>query len=114
MTRIKGGLLHAKRRRGILKHTKGFRWGRKSKIKLAKVAKMKAGAYAFMDRKVKKRVNRGVWNIRINAAVREFGLSYSKLIGALKKNNVTLDRKILALLAEKHGAVFAKVVEAVK
>ena len=75
---------------------------------------MKAGAYAFMDRKVKKRVNRGVWNIRINAAVREFGLSYSKLIGALKKNNVTLDRKILALLAEKHGAVFAKVVETIK
>jgi len=114
MTRIKGGLLHAKRRRGILKHTKGFRWGRKSKIKLAKVAKMKAGAYAFMDRKVKKRVNRGIWNIRINAAVREFGLSYSKLINALKKNNVALDRKILALLAEKHSAVFAKVVEAVK
>ena len=114
MTRIKGGMLHAKRRRGILKHTKGYRWGRKSKIKLAKVAKMKAGAYAFMDRKVKKRTNRGIWNIRINAAVREFGLSYSRLIDALKKNNVTLDRKILATLAEKHSTMFAKVVEAVK
>ncbi len=114
MTRIKGGMLHAKRRRGILKHTKGYRWGRKSKIKLAKVAKMKAGAYAFMDRKVKKRTNRGLWNIRINAAVREFGLSYSRLIDALKKNNVALDRKILATLAEKHSTMFAKVVEAVK
>lgn len=114
MTRIKGGLLHAKRRRGILKHTRGFRWGRKSKIKLAKPAKMKAGQYAFMDRKVKKRLNRGLWNIKINAAVRELGLSYSRLIDALKKNNVALDRKILAQLAEKHGAIFAKVVEAVK
>ena len=114
MTRIKGGLLHSKRRRGILKHTKGYRWGRKSKIKVAKVAKMKAGQYAFVDRRKKKRTNRGLWNIRINAAVREFGLSYSKLINALKKNNVALDRKILAELAENHGAVFAKVVEAVK
>lgn len=114
MTRVKGGLLHSKRRRGILKHTRGFRWGRKSKIKVAKTAKMKAGQYAFMDRRIKKRTNRGVWNIRINAAVREFGLSYSKLIDALKKNNVALDRKILADLAENHSAVFAKVVEAVK
>lgn len=107
-------MLHAKRRRGILKHTKGFRWGRKSKIKLAKVAKMKAGQYAFADRKVKKRINRGLWNIRINAAVREYGLSFSKLMGALKKKNIALDRKILSQLAEKHKAIFAKVVEAVK
>jgi large subunit ribosomal protein L20 len=114
MTRVKGGMLHAKRRRGILKHTKGFRWGRKSKIKLAKVAKMKAGQYAFADRKVKKRINRGLWNIRINAAVREYGLSFSKLMGALKKKNIALDRKILSQLAEKHKTIFAKVVEAVK
>jgi large subunit ribosomal protein L20 len=114
MTRVKGGLLHAKRRRGILKHTRGFRWGRKSKIKVAKPAKMKAGQYAFEDRRQKKRTNRGLWNVRINAAVREFGLSYSKLIGALKKNNIALDRKVLAELAENHSAVFAKVVEAVK
>jgi len=114
MTRVKGGLLHAKRRRGILKHTRGFRWGRKSKIKVAKPAKMKAGQYAFEDRRQKKRTNRGLWNVRINAAVREFGLSYSKLIGALKKNNIALDRKVLAELAENNSAVFAKVVEAVK
>jgi large subunit ribosomal protein L20 len=114
MTRVKGGMLHAKRRRGIVKYTKGFRWGRKSKIKLAKVAKMKAGNYAFADRKVKKRTNRGVWNIRINAAVREYGLSFSKLMGALKKKEIGLDRKILATLAQHHKAIFAKVVEAVK
>lgn len=114
MTRIKGGLLHAKRRRGILKHTKGFRWGRKSKIKLAKPAKMKAGQYAFNDRKIKKRTNRNMWNIRINAAVREFGLSYSRFIEALKKADVAIDRKVLAELAQHHKAIFTKVVETVK
>lgn len=114
MTRIKGGLLHAKRRRGILKHTKGYRWGRKSKIKLAKTAKFKAGQYAFDSRKTKKRLNRGFWNIRINAAARELGLSYSKLIGALKKKNILLDRKILSILAAEHPKTFAKVVEATK
>lgn len=114
MTRIKGGLLHAKRRRGILKHTKGYRWGRKSKIKVAKVAKFKAGQHAFASRRTKKRLNRGFWNIRINAAVRESGLSYSKFIGALKKKNIALDRKILSILAAEHPKMFAKVVEAVK
>lgn len=114
MTRIKGGLLHAKRRRGILKHTKGFRWGRKSKIKLAKVAKYKAGQYAFTDRKLKKRINRGLWQLRINAAIREYGLSYSKFIGALKKKGIIIDRKILSTLAADHKAIFAKLAEAVK
>jgi large subunit ribosomal protein L20 len=114
MTRIKGGLLHAKRRRGILKHTRGFKWGRKSKIKLAKVAKMKAGQYAFNDRKIKKRVRRNLWNVKINAAVRNYQLSYSRFIDLLKKNNVALDRKILADLAQNHEAIFAKVVESVK
>lgn len=114
MTRIKGGVLHAKRRRGILKHTKGFRWGRKSKIKVAKVAKMKAGQHAFNSRKVKKRTNRALWNVRINAAVRPLDLSYSKLIGLLKKNKITLDRKVLSQLADQYPAVFAKIVESVK
>ncbi|MBI5729065.1 MAG: 50S ribosomal protein L20 [Candidatus Magasanikbacteria bacterium] len=111
MTRIKGGLLHAKRRRGILKHTKGYKWGRKSKIKVAKVAKMKAGAHAFVGRRTKKRVNRQLWNVRINAAVRDLGLSYSKLIGLLKKKQIGLDRKILSTIAEKYPALFKKIVE---
>ncbi len=114
MTRIKGGLLHAKRRKGILKHTKGYRWGRKSKIKLAKVAKMKAGQYAFVDRRIKKRTNRGLWNQRINAAIREFGLSYSRLIDGLKKKNIAINRKMLAELAMEHPQIFAKLVESVK
>ncbi len=114
MTRIKGGLLHAKRRRGILKHTRGFRWGRKSKIKVAKVAKMKAGQHAFNSRKTKKRLNRGLWNVKINAAAREVGVSYSKLIGLLKKKNIGLDRKILASLGEKREAIFRHLVSLAK
>ncbi len=114
MTRIKGGLLHSKRRRGILKHTKGYRWGRKSKIKLAKVAKMKAGQYAFAGRRAKKRINRGLWQVNINAAVRAYGLSYSKFMGALKKKGLAINRKMLAELAEKNPTIFQKIVEMVK
>jgi len=114
MPRIKGGLLHAKRRRGILKHTKGFRWGRKSKMKVAKVAKMKAGQYAFDSRRMKKRINRGLWNININAAARKIGISYSKLIGALKKNEIAINRKMLAELGTKYPMIFNKIVDKVK
>lgn len=115
MTRIKGGKLHTKRRRGILKHTKGYKWGRKSKIKVAKVAKMKAGQHAFDGRRMKKRVNRQLWNVRINAALRvlESGQTYSKFIGALKKKNIALDRKILSTLAAKHPEIFNAVVKSV-
>jgi large subunit ribosomal protein L20 len=114
MVRVKGAALHMKRRRGILKHTKGYKWGRKSKIKLAKTAKMKAGQYAFDSRKTKKRTARALWQIRINAAVRESGLSYSKFMGNLKKNDILLDRKVLAELARHHKAIFSKVVEKVQ
>ncbi|HLD60875.1 MAG TPA: 50S ribosomal protein L20 [Patescibacteria group bacterium] len=114
MTRIKGGILHAKRRRGILKHTKGYRWGRKSKIKLAKTAKMKAGQYAFDSRRTKKRINRGLWNVRINAAVRKSDMSYSELMGLLKKKGVSLDRKVLSEIAQKFPALFNKIVEVVR
>jgi large subunit ribosomal protein L20 len=111
MTRIKGGILHTKRRRGILKHTKGYKWGRKSKIKLAKTAKMKAGQYAFDSRREKKRIRRNVWQIRINAAARKHDLSYSKLMGGLKKNNIALDRKILATIAQNYPALFGQIAE---
>jgi large subunit ribosomal protein L20 len=110
MTRIKGGLLHSKRRRGILKHTKGYRWGRKSNIKVAKVAKMKAGQHAFDGRRMKKRVNRQLWNVRINAALHTLDLSYSKVMGLLKKNNILLDRKVLSEMAIKYPEMFKAVV----
>lgn len=87
-------------------------WGRKSKITLAKTAATKAGVNAYVGRKLKKRVNRGLQQVRINAAARALGTSFSKLMDGLKKRNITLDRKILSQLAGKHPEVFKKVVQA--
>jgi large subunit ribosomal protein L20 len=114
MPRIKRGTHHVKRRRNILKRAKGYRWGRKSKLKLAQTAVVKAGKYAYRDRRVKKRVMRSLWLVRLNAAVRESGLSYSVFIAKAKKKGLALDRKSLAALAAKHPAVFRKVVESVR
>ena len=114
MPRVKGGKLHSKRRRNILKLTKGYRWGRKNKIKQAKTAIFKAGQYAYNDRKVKKRTNRGLWLIRINAAVREYGLSYSKFVDSLKKKNIIINRKVLSELAQSNPEIFKNIVETVK
>lgn len=75
---------------------------------------LKAGVYAYRDRRAKKRLARQLWQVKINAASRDNGLSYSKLSGALKRAKIDLDRKILADLAENHPAIFAKIVEAVK
>jgi large subunit ribosomal protein L20 len=111
MARVKRGTHHVKRRRNLLAKTKGMMWGRKSKIKLAKVASLKAGAYAYRDRRNKKRTFRRLWQVRINAAIRPLGMSYSKLIHALKEKNVSLDRKILATLAKDHPAIFEKIVK---
>ena len=114
MPRVKRGTIANKRRKNVLRHTKGFRWGRKSKERAAKEALLHAWTHAFRGRKEKKRVYRGLWNVKINAAVREEGMNYSRLIAALKKKNVALDRKILADLAEHEPEVFKKVVEFVK
>ncbi len=114
MPRVKRGTTHVKRRRNIMKAVKGYRHGRKNLIKLAKVAILKAGQYAYRDRRVKKREMRRLWQIKLNAAVRVFELSYSKFIGALKKNKIELDRKVLADIAENNTAIFAKLVEKIK
>ena len=114
MPRVKRGTQHVKRRKNLLKRVKGYKWGRKSKIRLARPAMLKAGAYAFRDRRAKKRAFRNLWTIKINAAVRNYGLSYSRFIDLLKKANVNLDRKILALLAEQQPTIFNKIVETVK
>ncbi len=89
-------------------------WGRKSKIKLAKTAFFKAGAYAYRDRRNKKRDLRGLQIIKIGAVAKENGFSYSKLIKQLKDAKIELDRKILSQIAEKHPEVFKKIVEAAK
>jgi len=113
MTRVKRGTTSVKRRKKILKYTKGFRWGRKSKERAAKEALLHAWSYAFRDRKQKKRDFRRLWNIKINAGVRENDLTYSKFIGALKKNKIAVNRKILADLAENEPEVFKRIVEKV-
>ena len=114
MTRVKRGTISLKRRRKILKQTKGYKWGRKSKERAAKEALLHAGLHSFQDRRKKKRVFRKLWQIRINAAVRKHGLSYSVFINKLKKANIALDRKILADLAKNHPTIFTKIVESVK
>ncbi|MBD3281439.1 50S ribosomal protein L20 [Candidatus Uhrbacteria bacterium] len=112
MPRVKRGTHHIKRRKNILARTKGMMWGRKSKLTQAKVAATKAGLHAFTDRKIKKRVNRGLQNIRINAAARKLDTTYSKLISQIKKKNIQLNRRILSQIAEKYPVVFEKIVKA--
>ncbi|MBI3589220.1 MAG: 50S ribosomal protein L20 [Candidatus Liptonbacteria bacterium] len=111
MPRVKRGTIAHKKREKLLKLTKGFRWGRKSKERAAKEALLHALSRAFRGRKEKKRTARTLWNVKINAAVRPENLSYSKFIAILKKKNIKLDRKILADLAEHEPEVFKKVIE---
>lgn len=114
MVRVKRGTTASKRRKNVLKQTKGFRWGRKSKFRLAKDALQHAWQYAYRDRKVRKREFRKAWQARINSASRKLDFSYSKLINAFRKNKVELDRKVLAQLIEKEPAVFEKIVQEMK
>jgi len=114
MPRVKRGPLAHKKREKLLKLTKGFRWGRKSKERAAKEALLHALSRQFRGRKEKKRNFRALWNVKINAAARDGGITYSKLIAALKKANIKLDRKILADLAQNEPAVFKKVLETAK
>jgi large subunit ribosomal protein L20 len=114
MVRVKRGKAAHKRRKHLLKYAKGFRWGRKSKYKLAKDAIYHAWKYAYRDRKVKKRESRKLWQTQISAACRQYGISYSKFISGLKKSKIELDRKILANLAQNHPKIFEKIVEKVK
>ncbi len=114
MIRIKRGKIAHKRRKHLLKYTKGFRWGRKSKFRLAKQALQKAWSYAYRDRKVKKREARSLWQIQINSACRKEGISYNKFIAGLKKAKIELDRKILAEITQNYPQIFKKIVEKVK
>lgn len=110
MTRVKRGKIATKKRKKILKYTKGFRWGRKSKERAAKEALLHAWTHAFQGRKEKKRNYRALWNVQINAGTRAAGLTYSKLISGLKKKNIILDRKILADLAGNEPRIFEKII----
>ncbi len=102
-----------KKRRNLLAKVKGYKHNRRNKLRSARVAFLKAGVNAYRDRRLKKRDNRGLWQIRINAAARENGTTYSRLIDMLKKSGVELDRKVLSQIAAKHPNVFKKIVEGV-
>jgi len=114
MTRIKRGVMSHKRRKNVLRRAKGFENGKKNKFIRAKEHLMHAGVYAYRDRRAKKRTMRALWLIRLNAAVREYGLSYSTFMNGVKKTNIEIDRKVLADLALNNPEIFAKIVEKTK
>jgi large subunit ribosomal protein L20 len=114
MPRVKRGVTAHARHKKILKLAKGFRGRRKNVFRIAKQAVMKAGQYAYRDRRTRKRVFRQLWIARINAASRELGVTYSKFMAGLKKANIDLDRKVLADMAVNDPAAFGSIVEKVK
>lgn len=113
MTRVKRGVAASKRRKNLLKDAKGYRWKRKSLYRSAKQAVIKAGVYAFRDRRVKKRTMRRLWITRLNIAVRNFGLKYSQFIKILSDKKIEVDRKILSQMAIENPETFARFVEKV-
>lgn len=114
MPRAKGGAKTRQRRKKILKNAKGYVGGRSRLYRTAAETVLRAGAFAYRDRKAKKRTARRLWIARINAACRAAGLSYSVFIAALKKGGILLDRKVLAEMAVRDPAGFAKLAETAK
>ncbi len=114
MTRVKRGTISLKRRRNVLKQAKGFRHGRKSKERQAIDALKHAGKHAFNDRRKKKGDKRALWQIKISAALRETGISFSKFINIVAKNESQLDRKVLSQIAEQNPESFKRVVDQLK
>ena len=111
MARVKRGVQASKRRKNVLKHTKGFKWGRKHKYRAAKEALQHAWVHAFQSRRKKKGDFRRLWQIKIGAAARLHGMPYNRFIAGLKKAHIDLDRKILSDLAEHEPEVFKKIIE---
>ena len=114
MPRVKRGVTARARHKKVLDQAKGFRGRRKNVFRIAKEAVMKAGQYAYRDRRQKKREFRALWIARINAAARELGMSYSVFMNGLKKAEIEVDRKVLADLAVLDKAAFAQFVEQAK
>jgi large subunit ribosomal protein L20 len=114
MPRAKGGPKTRRRRRKVLKAAKGYVGGRHRLYKSANETVLRAGAFAYRDRRQKKRLARGLWIVRINAACREAGVSYSRFMAGLRKAGIALDRKILAELAVRDPGAFAKLAETAK
>ena len=114
MPRVKRGVTARRRHKKILKQAKGYYGARSRVFRVAKQAVIKAGQYAYRDRRQRKRQFRALWIARINAAARINGLSYSRLIAGLKKAAIEIDRKVLADLAVHEKSVFAAIVEKAK
>ena len=114
MPRVKRGVTARARHKKVFEQTKGFRGRRKNVYRVAKQALMKAGQYSYRDRRQKKRQFRALWIARINAAVRELGMSYSVFMAGLKRANIEIDRKVLADLAVMDKPAFDKIAAQVK
>jgi large subunit ribosomal protein L20 len=114
MTRVKGGVVTRRRHKKIIKLTKGQYGTRGRLFRRSNEAMLKSLSYAYRDRRRRRRDLRRLWIVRINAAARQSGLTYSQLVHALKAANIELDRKALADLAVRDPAIFAQVVEAAK
>ena len=114
MPRVKRGVIARAAHKKVLQQAKGFRGRRKNVFRIANEAVMRAGQYAYRDRRNKKREFRGLWIQRINAAVREHGLTYSRFIAGLKKAGIEMDRKVLAAIAYDDAASFAEIVKKVQ
>lgn len=114
MARVKRGVTARRRHKKILKQAKGYYNARRKVFRVAKQAVTKAGQYAYIGRKQRKRQFRALWIVRINAAARQFGLSYSRMINGLSKANISLDRKVLADIAVHDIAAFGALAEKAK
>jgi large subunit ribosomal protein L20 len=114
MVRVKRGLISKKKHRIIRKKARGMRGARKRTIKQGKQALMKAGVYAFRDRRTKKRTFRKLWITRLNAFLKNQGLSYSQFVNQLKKNKINLNRKIMAELAISSPKTLKKIIKEIK
>ena len=111
MARVKRGTISHRKREHLLQKTKGFKWGRKAKVRLAKDALRHAWEYSFRDRRAKKRIFRQDWQRTLSYALEGQDVTYSKFINALKKHKIELNRKILAQLARENPEAFRKIVE---
>ena len=114
MPRVKRGSVRARKRKKVLSYTKGFKWRRKNVYRIAVDAMRHALVRSYIGRKQKKRTKRALWQTNINAAVRNEGMNYNTFIYKLKQNNIEIDRKILAQLAQEQPTTFKAIVEKVK
>ena len=114
MSRVKGAINALKRRRKVLKLAKGYRFARSRKERAAKEAINHAGNHAFAHRKDKKANFRRLWTVRLNAAIRPYGMSYSRFIDAMKKKGIALNRKVLSEMAVENPEAFERLVKEVQ